>query len=113
MESAVPPVIIPMWLTGFENLMPEGRPFPYKYLPRPGTQLSVTFGDPLPLDEIKKTLGVGDGLTSPESTNGVDNELYPDDKEKARVRAEVTAFIQRAVESLGHSVTGESLLHNP
>lgn len=109
MESAVLPVIIPMWLTGFENLMPEGRAFPYKYLPRPGTQLSVTFGNPLPLDEIKKALGMGDDLSSPESTNRMENELNPDDKEKARIRAEVTAIIQRAVESLGRSVTRESL----
>lgn len=69
METNVPPLIIPMWLTGtdlrcqrflqlvhictgFDKLMPEHRPFPYKYLPKMGIQLSVTFGDPIPPDKI-------------------------------------------------------------
>ncbi|KAF8897207.1 acyltransferase-domain-containing protein, partial [Infundibulicybe gibba] len=47
METITPPVIIPMWLTGFEGLMPEGRAFPYKYLPRPGARLSISFGTPI------------------------------------------------------------------
>lgn len=56
MESKTPPVIIPMWLTGFDQLMPEGRAFPYKYLPRPGAELSVTFGSPVPADSIRQAL---------------------------------------------------------
>ncbi|KAG9317176.1 acyltransferase-domain-containing protein [Chiua virens] len=52
MESNVPPLIIPMWLTGFDKLMPEHRPFPYKYFPKMGIQLGVTFGDPIPPDRI-------------------------------------------------------------
>lgn len=38
--------------TGFDKLMPEHRPFPYKYLPKLGIQLGVTFGDPIPTDKI-------------------------------------------------------------
>lgn len=91
MECAAPPVIIPMWLTGFETLMPEGRNFPYKYIPRPGARLSVNFGEPMAQDEISSAL----------STNNNNDE--------ARVRAEVTAIVQRAVESLGRSVSGASL----
>ncbi|KAF9468914.1 acyltransferase-domain-containing protein [Collybia nuda] len=100
MECAIPPVVIPMWLTGFEDLMPEGRSFPYKYLPRPGAQLSVTFGEPLPLDGIRKAFGTldKDQKSNPPSSESVDKI--------ARVRADVTTIIQRAVQSLGRSVTG-------
>ncbi|KAJ8472409.1 hypothetical protein ONZ51_g8533 [Trametes cubensis] len=56
MEAQKPPVIIPMWLTGFDKLMPEGRSFPYKFLPKPGVALSVTFGEPVPPQSIQEAL---------------------------------------------------------
>ncbi|KAI6047040.1 acyltransferase-domain-containing protein [Pisolithus marmoratus] len=52
MEAKVLPLIIPMWLTGFDKLMPEGRPFPFKFFPKPGMKLGVAFGDPIPLGRI-------------------------------------------------------------
>ena len=36
--------------------MPEGRPFPYKYLPKPGANLTITFGEPVPVEDIQQTL---------------------------------------------------------
>ncbi len=75
MEAQRPPVIIPMWLTGtffrrwssyrvltawppqgFDKLMPEGRSAPFKFFPRPGAALSITFGKPVPSQEIQDTL---------------------------------------------------------
>ncbi|KAI0357101.1 acyltransferase-domain-containing protein [Trametes cingulata] len=56
MEAQKPPVIIPMWLTGFDKLMPEGRPFPYNFIPKPGADLSVTFGEPVPAKDIQDAL---------------------------------------------------------
>ncbi|KAI0822162.1 acyltransferase-domain-containing protein [Trametes gibbosa] len=56
MEVQKPPIIIPMWLTGFDNLMPEGRPFPYKFLPKRGAALSITFGEPVPIHDIQDAL---------------------------------------------------------
>ncbi|KAF9224305.1 hypothetical protein BS17DRAFT_779613 [Gyrodon lividus] len=58
METNVPPIIIPMWLTGFDRLMPEHRPFPYKYFPKMGINLGVTFGDPIPPERIMAALCV-------------------------------------------------------
>ncbi|KAL6310233.1 acyltransferase-domain-containing protein [Sparassis latifolia] len=57
MEAVIPPVIIPMWLEGFDKLMPEGRPSPLKFFPRPGADLSITFGKPIDDDEIRTALG--------------------------------------------------------
>lgn len=36
--------------------MPEGRPFPYKYLPKLGAKLSITFGKPVPATDIQDVL---------------------------------------------------------
>lgn len=50
--------------------MPEHRPFPYKYLPKMGVQLGVTFGDPIPPDKITAALNA---LRRPKCTS-----LFPD-----------------------------------
>ena len=138
MESQIPPFIIPMWLTGFDQLMPEGRSFPYKYLPRPGAHLSVTFGNPIPAHLIRQALQ--DPPTSPSSPLGSalnDKELnasssglevqrsWGDERavqvsqnETMRItaaenlpliRARVTALIHDAVQDLGRSVSGKTL----
>lgn len=43
-------------MSGFDKLMPEHRPFPWKYIPRLGVNLSITFGNPLSPEEIKAAL---------------------------------------------------------
>ena len=86
--------------------MPEGRRFPFNYLPRFGTKLSVTFGDPIPPDEILAALRRTTGL--PHDVQGkphkwiadpvaglVDNTN--DEAAMKAIRIEVTSLIQRAV----------------
>ncbi|WFD36626.1 Lyso-phosphatidylcholine acyltransferase [Malassezia cuniculi] len=46
LESSVLPIVIPIYLTGFDHVMPETRSFP-RFVPRPGADISVTFGAPL------------------------------------------------------------------
>lgn len=77
--------------------MPEGRAFPYKYLPRLGKHLSVTFGAPLDPRELK-ALRATAGNT---------------DAEIAQTRIAVTAAVHRAVEALGHTVSGPLLTRIP
>lgn len=122
METAVPPLIIPMWLTGFDKLMPEHRSFPYKYFPRLGIRLGVVFGDPMPAEEITAALRAHlyvplvtkDGVESKlgdELHLGVGRtamqaeEWFAPGCERKRqmdmVRSNVTAIVQRAVEALG------------
>ncbi|KAH7931351.1 hypothetical protein BV22DRAFT_11832 [Leucogyrophana mollusca] len=69
MESAVPPIIIPMWLSGFDKLMPEHRPFPNKYFPRMGVKLGVAFGDPIPAEDIITALNVLRQSRNPSHSN--------------------------------------------
>jgi len=140
METNVPPLIIPMWLTGFDKLMPEHRPFPYKYLPKMGIQLGVTFGHPIPPD---KTLNALHKLKRSSSPPGVVKNSLRDSGPPSRstlhvrgwmegaivqaggdlperegagrcaqmdkIRSDVTAIIQRAVEDLGREVSGNTL----
>jgi len=90
-EAKAQPPVIPVWLTGFDQLMPESRPFPYKFLPRQGVHLSINFGDPVPADEICAMLA--------NTTSSPDN-----------IRSDLTALVQRNVESLGRNLSG-NLLH--
>ncbi len=60
--------------------MPEGRPFPYKYFPKRGVKLSVTFGKPIRDEDVKMALShtiESDelfGVTSSELSLGVPRE---------------------------------------
>ncbi|KAG2013359.1 tafazzin-PC [Coprinopsis cinerea AmutBmut pab1-1] len=96
MESSNLPVVIPMWLSGYDKLMPEGRPFPRKYLPRLGVRLSVTFGEPIPPELLSQAI----------------NHSAPDDKGAPSIdaqRSRLTALIHNHVESLGRTVCGPLL----
>ncbi|KAI0804634.1 acyltransferase-domain-containing protein [Irpex lacteus] len=104
METRRPPIIIPMWLTGFDKLMPEGRSFPYKFFPRRGVALSVTFGSPIPLSSIKIALNARRiheelPLTDQRETHGMRSK-----EGWARIRSAVTAVVHREVEALGRRV---------
>ena len=129
MEADIPPVVIPMWVTGFDRLMPEGRPFPYKYLPRLGARLSVTFGNPIPADEIRAALAVTEkdpdvdpsakfasekqGGWLGEASKQISQEntagRYDEKTYTSLIRQKVTAIIHREVEALGRSVSGDLL----
>lgn len=128
METKIPPVIIPMWITGFDQLMPEGRPFPHKYFPRVPAQLSVTFGQPVEADELRQALDVMQhvdlttakqaerltgwlGEETRQHSAGV--EFYNEMAYNSLIRQRVTAIIQRNVEALGRLVSGDSLRGRP
>lgn len=44
LEASECPDVVPIWLEGFDQVMHESRQFP-RFLPRPGKQMSITFGD--------------------------------------------------------------------
>jgi monolysocardiolipin acyltransferase len=120
METPRPPMIIPMWITGFDRVMPEGRRFPFKYMPRFGAPLSVTFGDPIPPENIigalqhrtvlpANTSGTASSWVSqPNRPSTVKRELG-NDEESEDIRIEITEVVQRAVEELGRNVSGQTL----
>ena len=128
METPRPPTIIPMWITGaflplpllssslnarthagFDKLMPEGRHAPWKYLPRPGAHLSVTFGTPMSPAVVRAALGGTATSTCEEVVPGAAAEAEVQRSRDREVRIAVTEVVQRAVEALGRQVSGNLL----
>ena len=70
--------------------MPEGRNFPLNYLPRPGVTLSVTFGEPIPAEELLEVT----------NSRGSSEDV---------IRSKLTAVVKERVELLGRSVSGLTL----
>jgi len=79
--------------------MPEGRRAPWKFLPRPGARLSVTFGAPLSHAAVRAAMASGMGGAKAEA--------------EVKVRIELTELMQRAVEGLGRQVSGDLLTGSP
>ena len=161
MEAKQPPLIIPMWLTGmhslshtyylcvtcasnfyispslgFDKLMPEGRPPPFNFLPKPNVDLSITFGQPINNEDIETALKssvdiprtlkapvlsvssevqservaqegwLGDAIRVVESKDDRPESAVALATETERIRSAVTAVLQRHVEALGQKVLG-------
>lgn len=86
MEATSHPTVIPVWLTGFDQMMPVGRKSPFNFLPRAGADLSITFGEPIPAEEL---------LDATNSKNS-----------SGDIRSKLTAVVKKRVELLGRSVSG-------
>ncbi|KAH9994343.1 acyltransferase-domain-containing protein [Russula compacta] len=113
METPRPPTIVPMWITGFDKIMPEGRRAPWKYFPRSGARVSVTFGEPLPPAAVRATLGMGSrngGEEGKQRGGQVVNDALAGEVE---TRIALTELVQRAVEVLGRQVSGDLLTGVP
>ncbi|KOC13428.1 tafazzin [Aspergillus flavus AF70] len=51
LETNECPDVVPMWIEGFDQVMHESREFP-RFLPRPGQDVSVTFGQKVDTDAV-------------------------------------------------------------
>ena len=90
MEANSHPTVIPVWLTGFDQLMPGGRKFPFNYLPNAGVELSITFGEPIPAEELLEA-------------------TYSKNSSEDIIRSKITDTVKKRVELLGRSVSGLTL----
>ena len=98
--------------------MPEGRRAPWKFLPRQGARLSVTFGAPLSPVLVRATMASASGIAlAPASLCG-DGEgkerststgmpVNMDAEAEVKVRIALTGLMQDAVEALGRQVSGD------
>lgn len=87
MEAKSHPTVVPVWLTGFDQLMPIGRKFPFNFIPRAGADLSITFGEPIPAEELLAATNPG----------GSSEDI---------TRSKLTDVVKKRVELLGRSVSG-------
>ena len=51
LESEPCPDIVPIWVEGPDQVMHESRTFP-RFIPRPGKNINITFGDKLDADAV-------------------------------------------------------------
>lgn len=58
LEAEKMPVVVPIWITGFDKMMPEPREKP-KWLPRFGNDVTINFGEPISeaLEPVVKAIG--------------------------------------------------------
>lgn len=97
--------------------MPEHRSFPWKYIPRLGVNLSITFGNPLSPEEIKTALRVLSheefdhqaGVSSKQSRVSNSKSLSTDDR---AVDDEDKLFGADHMERVREGVTRESISIN-
>jgi monolysocardiolipin acyltransferase len=100
--------------------MPEGRRAPWKFLPRHGARLSVTFGAPLSPAIVRATMASASGMSpAPWRDDGGGTEestgmpVKMDAEAEVKVRIALTELMQHAVEDLGRQVSGDSLTGLP
>ncbi|CAE6337612.1 unnamed protein product [Rhizoctonia solani] len=111
MSTVKTPVIIPMHIEGLQKVMPEPRRF--KFLPRIGHHISITFGDPVALtqevDQLVqrwrssrpsiRSLGTSAGVSPPVREAVVSN--LGGDLDTARLSGEVR---KQAIDNLGKEI---------
>ncbi|KDQ11433.1 hypothetical protein BOTBODRAFT_46403 [Botryobasidium botryosum FD-172 SS1] len=101
MDTKTSPTVIPMWISGFDKIMPEPRRL--KFIPRLGKRVSITFGDPLQVTTRTQE------IVSQFRENRIQpKELAESRQQELDVRIEVTRCLQEEVERLGRSVGGLS-----
>jgi len=49
LEAKLEPIILPIWLTGFDQVMPEGRRPPFHFLPRLNQSVAIKISNPINL----------------------------------------------------------------
>jgi monolysocardiolipin acyltransferase len=105
LEAEPCPDVVPIFVAGFEDVMPEERTFP-TFLPRVGKSIQVRFGGRLERGELEKyrerwrrlrdKFGgkAGDALVVEE------NEELMNGKEARQLRTELARFLRGKVEKL-------------
>ncbi|KAL2820893.1 hypothetical protein BDW59DRAFT_181339 [Aspergillus cavernicola] len=116
LEASECPDVVPLWLEGFDQVMHESREFP-RFLPRPGKEVSVTFGQKVDTDAVFgemrsrwQKLKAKAELASPETCDlplGALNDELLYGTEAVELRKEVTKKVRDLVldvrRSRGHS----------
>ncbi|KAF3938287.1 Tafazzin [Dactylella cylindrospora] len=101
LELPQPPIVLPMFFSGLQNVMHEKRNFP-RFIPRAGNEVKITFGEAVPLERWDEVRGRWREIrASCAAIGGEEGErLLMEGKEAVRLRVEVTLMIRDEVEKL-------------
>jgi monolysocardiolipin acyltransferase len=92
MDANVMPEVIPMWISGFDQIMNERRGAP-RFLPRTGAKISITVGEPI----TSRIQPLVDAFRA-----GREDGSGDDDPTQTRIR--VVQELQESVRKLGEAV---------
>lgn len=96
---------------GFDQIMPEGRSSPWKFFPRPGARLSITFGRPVDNAAIRDALGLavshGDVPELPRGTRGGRGDPARPQQEAASARISESGWLGEAAAPRAGALAGE------
>ncbi|KAF2001493.1 hypothetical protein P154DRAFT_521580 [Amniculicola lignicola CBS 123094] len=103
LESEPCPDIVPVWVEGPDQVMHETREFP-RFLPRPGKNVSITFGNVLDGEKAfgdlrrrwQQMRAIEEGKSGPMEV-GVLNDVLKYSDEAVRLREECTLRVRAAV----------------
>ncbi|KAF2198046.1 hypothetical protein GQ43DRAFT_443694 [Delitschia confertaspora ATCC 74209] len=104
LESEPCPDVVPMFISGPQDIMNEERGFP-KFLPRPGKKVSITFGEKLDVDRVfgdlrekwRKLCAQEEQASGEALAVGVLNDRLKYSEEAVNLRKECTMRIRAAV----------------
>ncbi|KAK6543894.1 hypothetical protein TWF694_000614 [Orbilia ellipsospora] len=101
LELAQPPIILPMFFSGMQNVMHEKRTFP-RFIPRPGNRITITFGEAVPLDRWDKVRERWRRIreTCAEIGGEEGARLLREGREAVQLRVEVALMVREEVEKL-------------
>ncbi|KAF3915271.1 Tafazzin [Arthrobotrys entomopaga] len=101
LELAQPPIILPMFFSGMQNVMHEKRSFP-RFLPRPGKRITITFGEAVPLnrwDQVRERWRrIRETCAEIGGEEGA--RLLREGQEAVQLRVEVALMVREEVEKL-------------
>lgn len=113
LETRILPIVIPIYLSGFDQVMPESRASP-RFIPRPGADIAVHFGAPLDSARLLAYRDALRGAPLPPRPNAPYGHIYPeapaalrdgDDPHTAAVRSHLAAYLRSELLQLGSSST--------
>ncbi|KAF3906222.1 Tafazzin [Dactylellina cionopaga] len=101
LELPQPPIILPMFFSGLQNVMHEKRTFP-RFLPRAGNAINITFGEAVPLERWDKVRTRWKQIRETcAAIGGQEGErLLREGPEAVQLRVEVAMMIRQEVEKL-------------
>ncbi|KAJ3012128.1 hypothetical protein HKX48_006432 [Thoreauomyces humboldtii] len=88
MESKVPPIVLPFWHKGFENVMPEPKVETDKYYPRARKELILSYGEPVDFASngvLEQTKEMDDAAARIHITDYIFNETVKVQKDTERM----------------------------
>ena len=98
LEAPTTPYVVPIWLTGFDQVMPEPRA-PPRWRPRLGADISVAFGAPIHVDPFVLAHRTGapcPAVAAPDEH--IPHDLHPSDHPAyAAIRSHLAAHLRASL----------------